>query len=757
MAEPVVLTRSLTGGRLGQAPLLEALRWPSVFGSAVRLWFARGVQPGLTRDAGDLRVRTATTAGGHVIATAETTVGDGPLRVRLGDVTGELTPAAPETDLFAGLNVLLAQRHHEAAEVVADWLRYHVATQGAQAALILDRTPPGDDRDAFAAKLAQLLDDVTGLARVIVVTSDDPMGMADAPGLGDPLSAPRRWDGAPAPDPWRAPLGQPLVFDALKWRFLADARGVVTLNPPDLLPPAPEGDTVFEAARGSDTGLVAIRGEQIFPWRVRKSLRPAFGDHICRAQPPEGAGNRWAADPRRTGADAMWHPGGIVGMRADAEDIRRFDRCQNVLFPDNAVQDLIVKDRLVGDPALIRRAAGQFGADPVLPPQRSTPAKAATPLPPAPSERTVVVTCMKNEGPFLLEWLAWHRMIGVDDFLIYTNDCDDGTDKLLDLLQARGMVQHRQNPFRETGDKPQKAALRAASDESVVQQAGWILPMDVDEFVNIHVGEGRLPDLYAAIGGANAISLTWRLFGNADIDAFEDVPVTRQFHRCAPHLIRRPHQAWAFKTLYRNQNLFGRLAVHRPKKLNPERAGQVRWVNGSGQPMPESVLRTGWRSTGESYGYDLVTLNHYAVRSAESYLVKRRRGRVNHVEHDQREGYWFRMNNNAEEDRSIRRRDAALDAELAALMADPEIAAAHSVSVARHRAVIADLKADPDYAALFDSLTSRRMKLLSRMHRHFGMNVFLNGPSVIPDSVLGPDTPPDFFFNCDPPSGRAVD
>ena len=62
-----------------------------------------------------------------------------------------------------------------------------------------------------------------------------------------------------------------------------------------------------------------------------------------------------------------------------------------------------------------------------------------------------------------------------------------------------------------------------------------------------------------------------------------------------------------------------------------------------------------WRSTSTTYGYGLVQLNHYAVRSAESFLVKRNRGRVNHMDRDQGLAYWFRMNNNYAEDRSITR------------------------------------------------------------------------------------------------------
>ena len=46
--------------------------------------------------------------------------------------------------------------------------------------------------------------------------------------------------------------------------------------------------------------------------------------------------------------------------------------------------------------------------------------------------RITAVTCVKNEGPFLLEWIAFNRLIGVTDFLFYSNDCSDGTDRLLD-------------------------------------------------------------------------------------------------------------------------------------------------------------------------------------------------------------------------------------------------------------------------------------------------------------------------------------
>ena len=251
-----------------------------------------------------------------------------------------------------------------------------------------------------------------------------------------------------------------------------------------------------------------------------------------------------------------------------------------------------------------------------------------------------------------------------------------------------------------------------------MQKSGWAISMDVDEFINIHIGDGTLKDLYKEVGEANMISLTWRLFGNGDVHDYVDGPITEQFLRCAPEFARKPHQAWGFKTLFQNIGLFKKLGVHRPKGLNPQLWEDINWVNGSGDPLPREMYRNGWRSTIETYGYDLVQLNHYAVRSAESFLVKRDRGRVNHVDRDQGLAYWFRMNNNYEEDTSILPRLDMMKAELAELMSDPEIAAAHEHSVACHRAKIDELKAGENYAKFFAELTGARQEKLALLHFH---------------------------------------
>ena len=411
--------------------------------------------------------------------------------------------------------------------------------------------------------------------------------------------------------------------------------------------------------------------------------------------------------------------------------------------PGRKASELAPKTSLIEDPALVALAQGAFGHKPIRAPLSQTrdgPAAAVA------AGRTCIVTTMKNEGPFILEWLAYHRAIGVEDFLIYTNDCSDGTDTMLDMLQRKGLVQHRENPFRESGLKPQHAALQAAESEPIIQNCGWAICMDVDEFINVKIGDGTLRALYTAMGDANMISLTWRLFGNNDVHEYEDRFLLDQFWRAAPEVVRKPHQAWGFKTLFRNIAIYKKLGVHRPKGLKPDLWDQVQWLNGSGRPMPQKMFRNGWRSTSDTYGYDWVSLNHYAVRSAESFLVKRDRGRVNHVDRDQGLHYWFRMNHNFEEERSIQRMIPALRAEWDRLLADPEIRAAHAHSVAAHRAKIDELRATENYENFYRELTGPRFERLSRILHVFGSAVFNAGPDVIPPELHQQELPEGFFF-----------
>jgi hypothetical protein len=330
------------------------------------------------------------------------------------------------------------------------------------------------------------------------------------------------------------------------------------------------------------------------------------------------------------------------------------------------------------------------------------------PDPPAPQrdDRVLIVTGMRNEAPHILEWVAYHLAIGVTHFLVYTNDCDDATDALLDRLATLGHVTRRPNPARQ-GQRRQHAIFNACPREAVCRDADWIVPIDCDEFINVHVGAGHLSDLFAAANRPNMISITWKFFGSAGVTRFEDRPVIEQFTRCAPRFLPKPRLGWGFKTMYHNALGFAKPGTHVPRQIDPAMRDRLRWVNGSGRTMPADALEAKqWMSNKATVGYRLVTLNHYVLRSAEAYLVKRDRGRINHQIDDQGLYYWVRRNYNSEEDRRMRDRAALMRPVLDRLMADAELARLHAEGVAWHRERTRQLLERPDYRHLYDEITS---------------------------------------------------
>lgn len=709
-------------------------------GQGATLYFTTGTDSTHVAVASPTEERDRFTIGGGLVLRVVRPVAE-PVAAWFGTEMVEIAPTEPETDRFAGHKVIAAQSNGEDAASVLEWLAYHRDTQGMTAAVILDRTAPGDVGldDDLKAGLAAM--DTPPL--VTLLRSHHRLGKPDLPAEAHPYCAPdapgKERMTLPPADPRRSPLGEMTVFEILRARFLGRAQAVASLEVNDLI--MPDGAaTVFDMAAQAPNGVIALLGTPCYPWRVRPNAAARFADHTCVQFDGRSGKRRWCIAPAAAPENAVWRLARIGHAQADPARGARFFRFMGLRHSPDAVAQIVPKTALIETDELLDLARSRFGHKPVR-----VPRVTAKPVPAGRGRRTIVTT-MKNEGPFILEWLAYHRAIGVDDFLIYTNDCTDGTDDMLRILQDRGLVQHRENPYRQSGMKPQHAALAAAQDEPVVDAAKWLVCIDVDEFINVKCGDGSLDALFAAVPDANMISITWRLFGNADVGRYVDVPVVRQFTSCAPELTRKPHVAWGFKTLFQNRGIFKKMGVHRPKGLQPQLLDEINWVNGSGRAMPRSMYRNAWRSTLDTVGYDLVQLNHYAVRSAESFLVKRDRGRVNHVDRDQGLAYWFRMNNNADTDRSIQRGLPALEVELARLTSDSEIAAAHHSSVASHRAKISELQNTEKYGAFYRELTGARLKRLSRMHHHFGTNVFLTGPDCVPDELVWSDLDEDFFF-----------
>lgn len=310
---------------------------------------------------------------------------------------------------------------------------------------------------------------------------------------------------------------------------------------------------------------------------------------------------------------------------------------------------------------------------------------------------------MRNEAPFILEWVAYHRMIGINDPIVFSNACTDGTDLMLERLDEMGLIRHLPNPTTMTGGHMHiVAALRYLNFGSRLRRSDWVISFDVDEFVNVKVGQGRMEDLFDAVPDANLISLSQQNFGHSgEWDYRDDLQIATFDH------------GWDKASSYtRNLNRRG------TKTLTHQSSDPVSWgnhspvfdaskleklspVNGSGQDISElDMTQTIKALPAPHYGFDLVQLNHYALRSVDSYLLKVARGSSAHPDRPYQLGYWRKYDHNDHKDRSIQRHADDLRAATAELMKDPELQQLHDAAVSNAHELIAELKQNDAVKAL---------------------------------------------------------
>ncbi len=318
-------------------------------------------------------------------------------------------------------------------------------------------------------------------------------------------------------------------------------------------------------------------------------------------------------------------------------------------------------------------------------------------------ERTVLISTMKNEGPYLLEWLAYHRSIGIDSFCIFSNDCTDGTNLILNRLDQMGIIRHFDNPLGLRMD-PQRAAYSRANRMTWVKDHDWALIVDADEFLNVHVGDRSIQALQAACPGADAVSINWRLMGSCGEKHFApDKLISERFTRGSTFEAPENGLVWGFKTMFRPRR-FDYFGVHRPKfkKVEKVKPGSITWVNGSGKPMPDKILKGGWRSGTDTWGADFAQVNHYAIKSREDFLLKRLRGTANSKNKGRIDmDYWDRYDLNAQVDATIP--TGPIRAIMAEWLADADLAALLRACLHASRLVLDYQLSVPEFAQFVET------------------------------------------------------
>lgn len=244
------------------------------------------------------------------------------------------------------------------------------------------------------------------------------------------------------------------------------------------------------------------------------------------------------------------------------------------------------------------------------------------------SERVMLVAVMRNEGPYILEWLSHHFAIGVDELLIFTNNCTDLTDEILDRLEylLPHRVKHQPNPKIMFPDRGlwHIMALRYAGSFGRYRAADWIYATDADELLILKNGCTTLEDLYETTGAFDAISFTSVAFNSNGLRKPTTALVRERFTQSILDDPRGGAAISGVKTLFRN-SVKGARRPHRPVTPEFSKSG-LRWVNGSGHPLPAAFTDGNVKHMPAAGTRDFAQYNHYIIKSAGEFLLKVDRG-----------------------------------------------------------------------------------------------------------------------------------
>lgn len=227
------------------------------------------------------------------------------------------------------------------------------------------------------------------------------------------------------------------------------------------------------------------------------------------------------------------------------------------------------------------------------------------------------VTILKDEAPYLDEWITFHRLMGVDHFYIYDNGSTDGTLDVLAKYERQGVA--TVIPWRNFSQvlHPQKAA-NAHAIANFCSPYRWVAFFDVDEFLFSPTSD-TLTAALSKIGDEMCVSIPWQNFGPNGHKTKPDGLVIENYTEKA-----------AFPPVPGQRSLLRYKTILDPSKVLAAGTHCFHFVdvgpmlrNERGQTLRRHQFEDVKFAVSEHF-----QLNHYFTRSEQELDQKRQKGRV---------------------------------------------------------------------------------------------------------------------------------
>lgn len=226
-----------------------------------------------------------------------------------------------------------------------------------------------------------------------------------------------------------------------------------------------------------------------------------------------------------------------------------------------------------------------------------------------------IAAIVKNEAPYIQEWIEFHRLIGITKFYIFDNDSEDELKEKLKFYISEGIVELH----RISGTGKQLEAYKKAINISK-NQTRWLAILDVDEFL-LPLENKKILDILNE-KKRSALLVGWMIYGSNGFKKKPNGLVLENYKKHAKDNFIADYKSIVNPRKVINvKNPHFIQVVGKTTDENGKRIWNYPYINlPQTLPAPKKKIR----------------INHYFCKSLEEFEIKAQRGYADSNSDDQR-------------------------------------------------------------------------------------------------------------------------
>lgn len=214
-----------------------------------------------------------------------------------------------------------------------------------------------------------------------------------------------------------------------------------------------------------------------------------------------------------------------------------------------------------------------------------------------------ICAIVKNEAPYLAEWIEYHKLLGTERFIIYDNESNDNIMDILGPYIDSGIVEYHFISGAGRQIDAYNKCLNLARGK-----IRWLAFIDIDEFIFPVLGES-IPQMLQSYDKYPALAMHWMIYGDSHHKTKTNGLVIERF------------------TMHANTNFIKN--QHVKVIVHPHQTYHMNIHNGifiNGKHAVNENCRVACHAINPKITMSRVRVNHYYGKSYTEYLDKRARG-----------------------------------------------------------------------------------------------------------------------------------